>query len=316
MINLIEELKGCSTIAISGHIRPDGDCIGSVMGMYLYLKKVMPKAQIIPMIEEPSQEFACIFGIEDICSSFLPGVDRFDAFIGLDSSTPDRYGDALKYFETAEKTIIIDHHISNEGFGDVSYIDGYASSASELVYDLIDKDKLDVEIAKALYIGIVHDTGVFQYSCTSPKTLRAVAELIGFGFDFSAIIDNTFYEKTRIQNTMLGHALVNSIMLLDGKCIASGFDKKTMEKYGATFRDFDGIVNQLRYTKGVEVSIFMYEITEGNYKISLRSAGKVDVAVIAKSFDGGGHARAAGFNLDGEFMNCVDKVVKEIEKQL
>lgn len=315
-MNLLKELKGCKTIGISGHTRPDGDCVGSVMGMYLYLRKAIPSATIIPMIEKPASVFDCISGLENIKTDFNPGIEKFDAYIGLDCSTEDRYGDALPYFQSAGKRIVVDHHISNDGFGDVSYIEPNASSTCELVYDLIEKKYMNIEIAMALYIGIIHDTGVLQYSCTSPKTLNIVSELIGFGFDFPKIIDETFYEKTRLQNEMLGRALVESIVFADGKCIASKIDKKVMEFYGATSHDFDGIVNQLRYTKGVEVAIFMYEIVPMEYKVSLRSRGLVDVAKIAKFYNGGGHQRAAGFTIPGTFHDIVNNISDSIKIQL
>lgn len=120
--------------------------------------------------------------------------ERFDVFFALDTAS-DRLGGAEAYFNSAVKKINIDHHISNKGCGDVNYVVPTASSTSELIYDLTEKEQLDEEIAKALYIGIIHDTGVFQYSNTSPETLRAAAKLISYGFDFSRLIEETFYEK-------------------------------------------------------------------------------------------------------------------------
>lgn len=315
-MNLLKELKGAHTIAISGHIRPDGDCIGSVMGMYLYLKKALPDARIIPVLEKPAAEFSVIPHIEDIVSDFKPGTDAFDVFIGLDSSTEDRYGDALDIFNKAKKRVVIDHHVSNDGFGDISCVVPDASSTCEILYDLMEKKYLDEGIALALYIGIIHDTGVLQYSNVSPKTLRIVAELIEYGFDFPDIIDRTFYEKTRIQNEMLGRALIESVTFMDGKCIASRVTQKVMDFYGATPHDLDGIVNQLRYTKGVEVAIFMYEFAPQQYKVSLRSRGTVDVAKIAKFYGGGGHVRAAGFSMNGTFHDVVNNISDSIAIQM
>ncbi|MBR4768743.1 MAG: bifunctional oligoribonuclease/PAP phosphatase NrnA, partial [Lachnospiraceae bacterium] len=187
-----------------------------------------------------------------------------------------------------------------------------ASSTCELIYDLIDRKYLDEEIALALYIGIIHDTGVLKYSNVKPKTLRTVADLIAFGFDFASIIDETFYEKTRVQNEMLGRALCESILFMDGRCIASKIDLKTMEFYGAGSHDFEGIVNQLRYTKGVEVAIFMHETEPMEYKVSLRSRGTIDVSEIAKFYGGGGHARAAGFTMHGTFHDIINNISDSI----
>lgn len=315
-MNIIKELDNLSTIAISGHIRPDGDCIGSVMAMYLFLRKIKPDATIIPMIEKPAEEFNIISGIENIVSDFNPGIDVFDAFIGLDCSTTDRYGEAEKYYESAKKKIVIDHHVTNDGFGDVSLVVPDASSTCEVLFDVIGEENIDIEIAKALYIGVIHDTGILQYSNTKPKTMNIAAKLISYGFDFTEIIENTFYEKTRIQNEILGRCLLESILFMDGKCIAAKVDQKMMNFYGATSHDFEGIVNQLRYTKGVEVAIFMYEIENETYKVSMRSKGTVDVAKIAKFYNGGGHVRAAGFTMSGSFYDIVNNISDSIAIQL
>lgn len=315
-MNLLKELEGAKTIGITAHIRPDGDAIGSVMGVYLYLKNAMPSAKIIPFLEKPAPEFAVIKDIEDINSEYTCDVEVFDAFVGLDCSSSERYGEAQAMFDNAKKKIVFDHHVTNDGFGDVSYIDGEASSTCELIFDTLEPSFIDVEVAKALYIGIIHDTGVLQYSCTSPKTLRTVASLVEYDFDFSSIIDETFYEKTHIQNEMLGRALMESILFMNGKCIVSKVDKKIMEFYGATPHDLEGIVSQMRYTKGVEVAIFMYELEPMVYKVSLRSKGFVDVAKIAKFYNGGGHARAAGFTMNGTFHDCVNNISDSIQIQL
>lgn len=316
-MNIYEEVKDAKTIGISGHVRPDGDCVGSVMGLYLYLKKVCPDAQIQAMIEKPAEIFSCIKGIEEINSDFQPITDDFDVYIALDAEK-SRLGEAEKFFEQAKKRINIDHHISNaSGCGDVNYVEPFASSTSELIYDVIDqKELLDEEIAKALYIGMIHDTGVFQYSNTSPKTLKIAAELLSFDFDFSSLIDQTFYEKTYVQNQIMGRALLESILFMDGKCIVSMVDKKTMAFYNVTPHDLDGIVNQLRNTKGVECAIFMYQTDVLEYKVSLRSNGGVDVAKVAAFFGGGGHVKAAGATMQGTFHDIVNNLSAQIIKQL
>ena len=316
-MNIYEEVKDAKTIGISGHIRPDGHCVGSCMGLYLYLKNVCPQAAIQVMIERPADVFSCIRGIEEISSDFKPITEKFDVYIALDSEK-SRIGEAEKFFDQAEKRINIDHHISNAGgSGDVNYVVPTASSASELVYDVIgDKSAIDADIAKALYIGIIHDTGVFQYSNTSPKTMKIAAELISYGFDFPELIDKTVYEKTYVQNQILGRALLESILFMDGKCIVSMIDKKTMAFYNADSHDLEGIVSQLRSTKGVVCAIFMYQTDTLEYKVSLRSNGAVDVAKVASFFGGGGHVRAAGVTMQGTFYDIVNNLSAQIEKQL
>ena len=315
-MKIYEEVKDASTIGISGHIRPDGDCIGSLMVLCLYLLKNCPDAQVEVFLEQPGEEFSCISRVGDIRTDFATKVETFDVFIVLDS-TKERTGEAQKYFDAARRKINIDHHVSNQGDGDVNFIDPKASSASELVYRVIDdKEAMDSPIAKALYIGIIHDTGVFQYSNTSPETLRIAADLISYGFDFPTLIDQTFYEKTYVQNQILGRALLESIQFMDGRCIVSMVDKRTMNFYEATPHDLDGIVNQLRNTKGVECAIFMYQTNTLEYKVSLRSNGKIDVAKIAMMFGGGGHVRAAGVTMQGTYHDIINNLSAQIEKQL
>ena len=315
-INLLEEVKAAQTIGIGGHVRPDGDCVGAVMGLYLYLKKVCPQAKVQAFLEKPADIFSCIKDINEIHTDFSTDVEVFDVFIALDT-VKDRLGEGEKYFDGAKKKINIDHHVSNSGSGDVNYIVPGASSTSELVYDLIeDKSVLDEEIARALYIGIIHDTGVFKYSNTSPSTLKAAAELISYGLDFSRLIEETFYEKTYVQNQILGRALLESILFMNGKCVVSMLDKRTMNFYQAQPHDLDGIVSQLCNTKGVECAIFMYQTDVLEYKVSLRSEGQVNVAKVAEFFGGGGHARAAGATMRGTFHDIVNNLSDQIAAQM
>lgn len=314
-MKILEELKGKNKIAISGHIRPDGDCVGSCMGLCLYLKKVLPNAQVDVFLEKPADIFNCIKDVEQIRQDVEAGC-IYDAFIAVDTND-ERLGDFKTYFDNALLTINIDHHISNQnGCAMRNFVKPKASSASELVYELIDPAYMDEQIAKALYIGMAHDTGVFQYSNTAPSTLRAAAELISFGFDFTKIIDETFYEKTYVQNQLLGKALMDSKLYCDGKCIVSCVTKETLEQYHATSQDLDGVVSQLRYTRGVECAIFLYELKEQEFKVSMRSNGGVDVAKAASAFGGGGHVRAAGCTLTGTPETCIGRLLPGIREQL
>lgn len=314
-IDIIKECEKAGSIGIAGHIRPDGDAIGASMGLYLYLLKVFPEKEICVYFDEPPSIFGGISRICDVDSEYKDHAP-FDVFFALDS-VPDRLSGAEKYFRQAAKTINIDHHESNAlGSGMVNYVEPYASSTCELLYILMDKKYMDKDIATALYIGIVHDTGVFHYSCTSPRTMKIGAELMEYGFDFPSIIDKTFYEKTYLQNQLIGRALTESILFMEGKCIACRIDRKTMDFYDAKHDDLDGIVNQLRITRGVECAIFMYELTPGKYKVSLRSNGLVNVAKIAQTFGGGGHERAAGCEINGNFYDALNSISEGIAKQI
>ena len=314
MFQLSEEIKGAKTIGIGGHIRPDGDCVGSCMALYLYLKKcAAPGTEVSVYLESVPDIFDEIAGVSKIRKA--EEAEAPDIFFALDCES-SRLGSAQRLFEGAGKRINIDHHISNMGCGTVNYIDPKASSTSELVYRLFQRELMDGEIAKAVYIGMIHDTGVFQYSNTAPETLRAAADLISYGFDFSGIIEKTFYEKTYVQNQIMGRALLVSILFLHGRCIVSAVDRKLMQFYHAEPQDLDGIASLLKNTRGVECAIFMYETDVMQYKVSMRSTDKVDVAKIASYFGGGGHKKAAGCSMSGTFHDVVNNLSLHIEKQL
>ncbi len=320
MIDIVKECEGANVIGITGHVNPDGDCVGTVMALWQFLCKVFPDAQIDVMIEQPPEVFGCVKGVSEIVTDYSSDT-VYDVMIVADT-VPERCGDAIKYIETAKKVINIDHHISNQGGCDVDHIVPEASAAAEVVYELIAqkeeyKKLIDKEMAQTLYIGIIHDSGVMQYSNTSPKTLRTVAELIEYGFDFPKLIDETFYEKTQVQSKLLGKALMDSYTLLDGRVMVSMTDMETLREYGADKKDLSGIVNQLRIVKGVDVAVYIYEVGENSYKVSMRSCtDEIDVSKVSAHFGGGGHVRAAGCNMEGTYEEIVQKVTEQLALQM
>ena len=317
-MDIYEEVKSYQRIGIGGHIRPDGDCIGASLGLYFYLEKRLPEADIYVFLERPGNSFRNIPGIDCICAEEdYREWEAVDVFIALDT-VPERMGAALDLYKRAEKTINIDHHISNQADDAmVNYVMPNASATSELIYDVIDKSYLDEVIAQLLYIGIAHDTGVFHYSNTSPKTMRVVAELLEYDFDFPKLIDETFYEKTYLQNQILSRIVLDSRRYMDGRIIIGIADHKFISRYGAKKEDLEGVVNQLRITVGVECAVFIYEKEKGQFKCSLRaSSDLVDVAKIAMEFGGGGHVRASGFDARMELAVLEDKLVEMISKQI
>jgi len=314
-IVLNDILKGKSRIALGGHVRPDGDCVGSCMGLYLYLKDEYPQISTDVYLEEVPEAYRMIKGTDEVKSQIADG-DIYDLFICLDCGDAQRLGFSGPLFENAKETVCIDHHISNEAFADHNYIVPDASSTSELVYTLLDDGKISKAAAEALYMGIAHDTGVFQYSCTSPETMETAANLMRKGINGSEIIDKTYYEKTYIQNQILGRALLESMLIMDKKCIVSVIRQKSMEFFQAEPSDLEGIVSQLRQTKGVEVAIFLHEISPQKFKVSLRSKGKVDVSEIAKYYGGGGHVRAAGVTMEGSSHDVINNITARIAIQL
>ena len=304
------------TVAIGGHVRPDGDCVGSCMGLYQYIKKNFAQIQVDVYLEDIPECFKAMFPITKEIKHAIDKDKTYDLFIALDCGDAARLGFSGVLFEQAKSTFCVDHHISNRSFADENYIIPEASSTAELVYRLLEKEKIDTNVAECLFMGIVHDTGVFQYSSTSPETMEIAADLMRKSIRANEIIDKTYYEKTYAQNRILGRALLESTLTLDGKCIVSAISKETMNFHGVIPKDLEGIVSQLRVTQGVEVAIFLYEIGQDEYKISLRASGDVDVSKVAEYFGGGGHKKAAGFTLQGKSEEIVGRIIRQIKMQL
>lgn len=315
MEKIANELKGINTVAIAGHVRPDGDCVGSCMGLYLYLKENYPDIAADVYLEQPGAQFSFLSCFKEIKTVYETG-KVYDLLITLDVSDKNRIGVAEEAYETAKKRVCIDHHISNKGLGDVNEIRPDASSTCEVLYTLLEEEKVSKAVAEAIYTGMVHDTGVFQYSCTSPETMRIAAKLMEKGIPFTKIVEESFYEKTYVQNQILGRCLMESILLMDGKCVIGVVKKKMMDFYHVEPKDLDGIVQQLRIIKGVEVAIFIYEVKPQEFKVSLRSKGKVNVNEVASYFGGGGHVLAAGCTFHGSVYDVMNNLLEIIEKQL
>ena len=316
--NFNELLENANKIAISGHIRPDGDCVGSCLAMYNYITTYYSNTEVYVYLDPIPNIFKFLKNadkIEDIHTVAPETV--FDLYIALDCSEGGRLGDAFSFFEKAKHTVCIDHHFSNSGFSEYSYIIPDDSSTCELVFNQFGKDKITKEIAECLYLGIVHDTGVFQYSCTTEATMVAAGFLMTKGIDYPKIVSDTYFAKTMVQNRMLGKALLGCKTYLDGKIIAAVITKEDMTEFGAESKHLEGIVQQLRDTTGVEVAVFLYELEDGDFKGSTRASGDVDLTVITGKYGGGGHKKAAGFSVNTkEPWKIVDEIVEMVSEQL
>lgn len=302
-------------IGIAGHVRPDGDCVGSTLAVYNYIKDNYPEKDVRIYLEPIPNIFKFLKRADEIRSDYKDDV-IFDLFIAEDCGDLGRLGNAAKYFENAKSTLCIDHHVSNSSFADENYIFPKASSTCELVFELIDRQKLTLQIAECLYTGMVHDTGVFQYSCTSAKTMEIAGVLMETGIDYPKIVDDTFYTKTFGQNKILGLALLNAELYLDGAVIATVVFQEDMKRFSVLPKHLDGIVNQLRVTKDTKIALFLYENEDGTFKGSLRVNGDTNVADIAAQFGGGGHVKAAGFSIEGPIDTAMERILNVIREKI
>ncbi len=314
---LSEVMDQVKTVAISAHIRPDGDAVGSSLGMWNYIRKNYPDVDAVVYLEPFEERF-----------SFLPGANlvrragediKYDLFICLDCSGADRLGASWQYFESAAHTLCVDHHITAQSTADEQYIFPEASSASELVFELLDSDKIDSDCAQCLYTGIASDTGMFQYSSTHRSTMEAAGVLMETGIDTSRIVDRVFHERSFAQTRALGYCFEHASLAFDGQVIVSSMDTKTMESFGAKIKDLGLVVSELRLVKGIKAAVFLYETSdegEDVWKLSLRANGNTNVANVASFFGGGGHVKAAGATLHGKSEELLPVILNRLKEEL
>ena len=312
---IIQQLLKSDSIAIVSHENPDGDCIGSMLALYLALKKKGKNVRMFLKNNVPKN------------LRFLPAaekievVDRidekFDVLVLLDTGELKRTG--IENIENCySKLINIDHHITSEGIGDLFYINSSSAATGEIIYQIvklmgIDNDK---EIATCLYTSIFTDTGGFKYSNTTSITHQIAGDLINTGIDFVYIVNKVFDEMSLSKFNLLRDVL-QTLELLEGNKIAFlTVTREMLIKNGASRDETENLINFARNIEDVEVAAIFIE-EEDKIKVSLRSKYYIDCAQVAKEFGGGGHVRAAGFtsrnfSLDALKENLVKRLKSDV----
>lgn len=315
-MSVLEQIKelilNATKILILTHENPDGDAIGSSLGLMNGLKKLEKEVDVA--IPELNEMYSFLPGIEYIKKEVNP--EDYDLCIALDSSDLDRLGILRPVFEKIENTIVIDHHITNQNFGDVNYVNAVASSTCQNIIVIL--ASLDIainkEIATCIYTGMLTDTGGFRYNVQS-ETFEFAGMLLETGIDIAKIYKILFDTSTLARTKLLGRAINNLELLCNGKVAFSFVTAKDFEELNNQDGDQEGIVNYGRDIKGVEVSIFVRE-KDGMRKVSLRSNEYLNVSLIASKYSGGGHVKAAGFETDKSIEEIKEELVVEIERQL
>lgn len=307
MRNIAKWLMAHDDFAVVPHVSPDGDSYGSCLAMAMALrnmgKRVFVAAPPVPLMYDflPGQELLCTG--EDM--PFAP-----KAIVHMDTASPDRV--CTRFAEETE-TALIDHHETNAGFDDVRWIDGKASSVGEMLVKLL--YEMDVQITKdmatCIYTAISTDTGNFQFSSTTPESLRAAAELIERGLEIGEVSAHLFRSRTLARTQLLGEALHAMQLHCGGKVATAVVTKEMMARCGAVHADTEGIVNYLNEIRGVKAAA-MLEEREGETKCSLRSQEHIDVAQIARSLGGGGHRSAAGVTIKSMPQEALKMLLEKI----
>ncbi len=300
---------GIRRVAIVGHVRPDGDCAGSVMAAYHYLRDNVPSLEIVPFLQE--LPYGIRFLVKDCPVRCDDGAgEKFDLVISLDAAAENRIGAGIEAFRACENTVCIDHHQTCTAFGKVNRVEPRASSACEVLYRLMQRDRIGFDTAVCLYTGIIHDTGALRFDNVSPETVMIVSDLIARGIPFTKIIEKSFTEKSLTEMKITGEIIKNSRLFREEHFLYGCCDLEMQKRYGIDPTELGSVVASMNEAREARVVLFMYQFEDGSWKGSLRSKCDVDVAKIALRYGGGGHVKAAGFSFDQDPERAAEEIRK------
>ncbi len=313
MNEIISAIRGNDNFAILTHINPDGDALGSMLALNTALRALGKKSTAILLAPVPRK-----YAMDELPLDFKmydPADRGYDCVISVDCADFGRLGEAKSLF--AEKfSINIDHHTSNNGFGNVSHV-AAEPSCGEIIYDLIHAlgAQVDKKMAAALYVAISTDTGNFTYDNTVADTFERVSALVRTGIPLSRIANRLYNEKSLESTLLIGKVIGNLRLYFDAQVAITHITLGDLQDTGASPEDCETVINYARDIDTVELAVFIRQLRDKAYKVSFRSKEKVDVLEIAQRFGGGGHVRAAGCSMNGEFgdlMDSIHAIAKEI----
>lgn len=314
---IFDEIRHAEKILILSHVNPDGDTLGSMCALKLFLKD---KADALIQTSAGA-------GVPETYK-FLPEItlsknldtvqDIYDLVIAVDVASIDRIVQkARQIFDNAKMTINIDHHKTNNGYAKLNYVIGEASSAGEVLYNIFKTQNVEItkEMADCLYVSILTDTGGFRYENTKPETLEIAANLIKLGVDNADITKKCYNKKAKNMVLFQAHIISKTKFLLNNTVAIASITENDFKKFNANNEYTEGIAETLRTIKTVEISAVLKESDNQTTKVSLRS-DNVDVCEIVKKFNGGGHIHAAGCTIKKPLSIAYELLVCEIERCL
>lgn len=313
LMDAARAVRQAATLVATGHVKPDGDALGSALGLALAARAAGRLARVcfgegfVPGRHYGFLDTRPVVGPEEVGAP--------DVLVAFDCNDPDRLGAELApVVEAAGTVVMIDHHVAGPGFGDIRMSDPDAPAAALLCYRLIRLIGWDVpaEAATALLLGLVTDTGRFQYGNTNPEVLRAAAELVEAGAR-PEVIGQSVYESVAfgylgVAGTVLSRATLEPAHAL----VWSYVTQDDLGRHGIGMEDADALIDDIRVAREAEVALLLKEQPGGEWKLSLRSRRHVDVAAIAETMGGGGHHRAAGCSFSGTRDEAVEVVRKRL----
>lgn len=319
LTNLINEIKKYKILGVFSHIRPDGDAIGSAIAFCLWAKK----NDIVAFAfndDVPPNNIKWLTNFYRIQKPDLATVDQCDAFVFLDGNNKDRFGTIGKYaLNSGKPTYLIDHHPDPDDSFTMAYSIDTASSTAELVYDLFEAtnlDLIDTPVAKAIYAGVVTDTGSFRFDTVTPRLHYIAAELLKRGqFKPNEVHEAVFDTRTPNQLHLLGMALKSIGLHADNQIGSITVTEEMLKKTGCTYADTEGFVSYPLSIQGIKAAVLFCEL-DGRVKLSFRSKSEILVNVWARNYGGGGHKRAAGAWHNGPLSLAKQEVIETGMEQL
>jgi len=310
---IAKAIKKSDNFLITSHINPEGDSLGSQLAMANLLKSLDKKFFILDHDKVPAH-YRFLPGIKAVKEKIPAGMKKIDVALVLDCPNLRRTGRVKSAVKRAGSIVNIDHHVSNEKFGDINWVERDASSAGEMVYKLYKKLGCEItkETALCLYIAILTDTGSFNYSNTSSITHEIVSDLLGYGIIPSDVSRSIYESKSLKDLKLLGKVLAGLKVTAGGKIAYLSVSKRLFSETKTKPAACENFVNFARSVQGVTVAIFFREDMKkkNNFHVSFRSNTAADVNKIASFFGGGGHKSASGCTVSGSFEEVRKKVLK------
>lgn len=305
---ILEEIEHAQTILICGHVRPDGDCLGSAFALREYCLGLGKSADVCSPSPIPeSYKFMRQSEKFNVLSR-----KTYDLFIAVDCATQDRIGKMEGFFCSAPRTVCIDHHEGHEGFADVNLVKNYASSTCEIVFDLLEPTgKITREIANYLYIGLSTDTGHFMHSNTDSKVMYTAYRLSCLGAECHNIATELYRSRSRNKTMLIAKSIEAMRFFMNDTVCIIPMTQELLDECNISSNDTEGIIDYAISINGVEIGISMCAEKENEYKVSFRSRIR-HVNEIAAVFGGGGHIYAAGCRICGKTEDVIDKLLKAI----
>lgn len=307
-------LEESSAILVASHVDPDGDSLGTQLAFAGFLRKsgkqvFLFREDTIPEKFQFLPESDNIQHIQDSSNDL-----KVDAAVILECPRISRAGNIINKLNEDCKIINIDHHQDNDGYGDVAWVNGDASSVAEMVYEYFEAVDYEVDTTTAtqLYTAILTDTGRFRYNSTSQRTMEIAGKLIGAGADPRQICDRVYFNLPVGTIKLIGHALDNAEFLQNGKVCMLAVGKEILSKNEARLSETEGLSEYSLFGQGVEVGILLKEGDDGVTRISLRSRGSVNVADLAAKFGGGGHINAAGCSIEKGLNEAKKEILRAL----